>query len=148
MAVRAAQTGHLVPATLHTNDAVGAIGRLRDLDVPAYLLSSTLRGVIAQRLVRRLCTHCREPDSGGRFKAVGCERCNGTGYRSRLAVGEVLVVDDELRTQIDEQVGEATIRRSLASRGFLPMLFWARRLVDAGVTDEAELDRVFGEVGA
>jgi type IV pilus assembly protein PilB len=145
MAVRAAQTGHLVPASLHTNDAVGAIGRLRDLDVPAYLLSSTLRGVIAQRLVRRLCGHCRAPAGGTRFKAAGCERCNGTGYRSRLAVGEVLVVDDHLRTLIDEQAGEAVIRRSLLKRGFQPMRSWALRLVDAGVTDEAELNRVFGE---
>jgi len=145
MAVRAAQTGHLVPATLHTNDAVGAIGRLRDLSVPAYLMSSTLRGVIAQRLVRRLCTHCREHIAGQRYKAVGCDRCNGTGYRSRLAVGEVLVIDDALRTMIDEQAGEAAIRRSLMSRGFQPMRAWARRLVEAGVTDEAELDRVLGE---
>lgn len=146
MAVRAAQTGHLVPATLHTNDAVGAIGRLRDLGLPPYLLSSTLRGVIAQRLVRRLCPHCRAHIAGQRYRAVGCERCNGTGYRSRLAVGEVLVVDDALRTLIDEQAGEAAIRRSLAGRGFLPMRAWARRLVEAGVTDEAEVDRVFGEV--
>jgi len=124
---------------------VGAIGRLRDLDVPAYLLSSTLRGVIAQRLVRRLCGHCRAPAGGTRFKAAGCERCNGTGYRSRLAVGEVLVVDDHLRTLIDEQAGEAVIRRSLLKRGFQPMRSWALRLVDAGVTDEAELNRVFGE---
>ncbi|WP_439114106.1 GspE/PulE family protein [Hydrogenophaga sp.] len=145
MAVRAAQTGHLVPASLHTNDAVGAIGRLRDLNVPAYLMSSTLRGVIAQRLVRRLCSHCRAPIGGGRYKAVGCERCNGTGYRSRLAVGEVLVVDDQLRSLIDEQAGEAAIRRSLLARGFQPMRRWASRLVDAGVTDEAELERVFGE---
>jgi len=145
MAVRAAQTGHLVPASLHTNDAVGAIGRLRDLEIPSYLLSSTLRGVIGQRLLRRLCPHCRAPVTGARFKAVGCERCNGTGYRSRLAVGEVLVVDDPLRALIDEQAGEAAMRRSLISRGFVPMRRWAQRLVEAGVTDEAELDRVFGE---
>lgn len=145
MAVRAAQTGHLVPASLHTNDAVGAIGRLRDLEVPAYLLSSTLRGVIAQRLVRRLCSHCRAPVGGQRHKAVGCERCKGTGYRSRLAVGEVLVVDEHLRTLIDEQAGEAVIRRSLLGRGFQPMRSWAVRLMEAGVTDQNELDRVFGE---
>jgi len=148
MAVRAAQTGHLVPASLHTNDAVGAIGRLRDLGVPAYLMASTLRGVVAQRLVRRLCSHCRAPAGGTRYQAVGCARCNGSGYRSRLAVGEVLVVDDGLRTLIDEQAGEATLRRNLLSRGFQPMSGWARRLVGAGVTDEAELRRVFGEGAA
>jgi len=145
MAVRAAQTGHLVPATLHTNDAVGAIGRLRDLGVPSYLLSASLRGVIAQRLLRRLCMHCRAPAGGHKYKAVGCERCNGTGYRSRLAVGEVLVIDDSLRALIDEQAGEAALRRHALTRGFVPMRAWARRLVEAGATDEAELLRVLGE---
>ena len=148
MAVRAAQTGHLVPATLHTNDAVGAIARLRDLDVPSYLLSATLRGVIGQRLVRRLCTACREPAGGARYRAVGCPRCNSTGYRGRQAVGEVLVVDEELRTLIDHQAGEAELRRSLLARGFVPMRTWAQRLVDSGVTDTEEVDRVFGEAFA
>lgn len=148
MAVRAAQTGHLVPATLHTNDAVGAIGRLRDLGVPSYLLSASLRGVIAQRLLRRLCMQCRTPAGGHRYRAVGCERCNGTGYRSRLAVGEVLVIDDSLRALIDEQAGEAALRRHALTRGFVPMRAWARRLVEAGATDEAELIRVLGEAVA
>lgn len=148
MAVRAAQTGHLVPATLHTNDAVGAIGRLRDLGVPSYLLSASLRGVIAQRLLRRLCMHCRAPLDGQRFKAMGCERCNGTGYRSRLAVGEVLVIDDSLRTLIDEQAGEAALRHHALTQGFVPMRAWAHRLVEAGSTDEAEVLRILGEVGS
>jgi type II secretory ATPase GspE/PulE/Tfp pilus assembly ATPase PilB-like protein len=146
MAVRASQTGHLVPATLHTNDALSSISRLRDLEVPAYLLSATLRGVIGQRLVRRLCTLCREPQGGGRYRAVGCDRCNGTGYRGRMAVGEVLVVDDALRALIDRQAGEAEMRSSLHARGFIGMRVWAQRLVDVGVTDPAELNRVFGEL--
>jgi len=146
MAVRASQTGHLVPATLHTNDALSSISRLRDLGVPAYLLSATLRGVIGQRLVRRLCMACRAPVGGGRYRAVGCERCNGTGYRGRLAVGEVLVVDDTLRGLIDQLAGEAEMRSSLHARGFVPMRAWAQRLVDVGVTDPAEVNRVFGEL--
>ena len=145
MAVRASQTGHLVPATLHTNDALSSISRLRDLGVPAYLLSATLRGVIGQRLVRRLCLACRTPLTGGRYRAVGCERCSATGYRGRLAVGEVLVVDDDLRNLIDNEAGEAEIRANLQQRGFVPMRAWAQRLVEAGVTDPAELNRVFGE---
>lgn len=146
MAVRASQTGHLVPATLHTNDALSSISRLRDLGVPAYLLSATLRGVIGQRLLRRLCTACRAPAGGPRYRAVGCTRCNGTGYRGRMAVGEVLVVDDALRLLIDQQAGEAEMRSSLLTRGFIPMRAWAQRLVDVGVTDPAELNRVFGEL--
>lgn len=148
MAVRAAQTGHLVPATLHTNDALGAVARLRDLGVPAYLLSATLRGVIGQRLLRRLCPACRQPAGGQRYTAVGCPRCNGSGYRGRLAVGEVLLVDDQLRGLIDQQAGEAEMRRSVLSRGFVPMLAWARRLVEVGVTDSNEVTRVFGELAA
>ena len=146
MAIRAAQTGHLVPASLHTNDAVGAISRLRDLEVPDYLLSASLRGVIAQRLLRKLCTVCREPTEGPRFRAVGCPQCNQTGYRSRQAVGEVLLIDDEVRTLIDQKEGESAIRRNVLARGFNPMRVWAQQLVDAGVTDSAELDRVFGGV--
>ncbi len=146
MAVRASQTGHLVPATLHTNDALSSISRLRDLGVPSYLLSATLRGVIGQRLVRRLCTACRAPVGNGRYRAVGCERCGSTGYRGRLAVGEVLVVDDALRSLIDQQAGEAEMRSSLHARGFVPMRAWAQRLVDVGVTDPEEVNRVFGEL--
>ena len=148
MAIRAAQTGHLVPATLHTNDALSAISRLRDLDVPAYLLSATLRGVIGQRLLRRLCSHCRTPDTGPRYRAVGCDRCRGTGYRGRLAVGEVLVVDHSLQELIDRQAGEAEMRSHLLARGFQPMRHWGMRLVDLGVTDVSELHRVFGEATA
>lgn len=148
MAVRAAQTGHLVPASLHTNDAIGAIGRLRDLGIPAYLLSATLRGVIGQRLLRKLCGHCRAPaPSPGettRYRAMGCDRCGGTGYRSRLAVGEVLVVDEALRALIDQEVGESVLRRHLQQSGFRDMRTWACQLVDHGSTDEAEVERVLG----
>jgi type II secretory ATPase GspE/PulE/Tfp pilus assembly ATPase PilB-like protein len=89
---------------------------------------------------------CRAPVGGGRYRAVGCERCNGTGYRGRLAVGEVLVVDDTLRGLIDQLAGEAEMRSSLHARGFVPMRAWAQRLVDVGVTDPAEVNRVFGEL--
>ncbi len=148
MAIRAAQTGHLVPASLHTNDAVGAISRLRDLEVPDYLLSASLRGVVAQRLLRKLCAVCRQPTEGSHFKAVGCGSCNQTGYRMRLAVGEVLLIDDEVRSLIDQKAGESAIRRNVVGRGFKPMRVWAQQLVDLGVTTSAELDRVFGGVPA
>ena len=146
MAIRAAQTGHLVPSSLHTNDAVGAISRLRDLGIQDHLLSASLRGVVAQRLVRKLCTACRQPTEAARFKAVGCPSCNQTGYRSRSAVGEVLMITDALRTLIDQQAGESAIRRCALAGNFKPMRISAQQLVDAGVTDGAELDRVFGEV--
>src|SRR3546814_12477680 len=104
-------TGHLVLSTVHTNDAVGAITRMRDMRVEPFLLASTLRAVIAQRLVRRLCQHCREPVQADKsasallgfdpgtiiYRARGCEACNGTGYKGRIGGFEATRVDDTLR---------------------------------------------------
>ena len=84
------------------------------------------------------------PGETTRYRAVGCDRCGGTGYRSRLAVGEVLVVDDALRTLIDQEAGESAIRRHLQQAGFRDMRSWAMQLVDHGSTDEAEVERVLG----
>ncbi|MCQ8186501.1 GspE/PulE family protein [Parvularcula maris] len=112
IAVQAALTGHLVYSTLHTNDAASAVTRLTDMGVDDYLLASTLNGVVGQRLVRRLCEHCREPyepskavrdrfglEKGGRplYRAVGCKHCQNRGYQGRTGIFELLVVDDALR---------------------------------------------------
>ena len=119
IAVQASLTGHLVLSTLHTNTAAGAITRLEDMGVEAFLLSSSLLGVLAQRLVRTLCSHCKElhePDKEERnllgiskkegqqiFRAKGCEHCNFTGYRGRTGIHEVL--------QVDETKGEQSIEK-------------------------------------
>lgn len=141
MAVRAAQTGHLVPATLHTNDAIGAITRMRDLGIAAYLLSACLNGVVAQRLVRKLCTQC---SGGGERQAGGCTRCHGTGYLGRVALGEVLELDDELREAINRGASEPELRRVAVAQGFVGLRQAGLRLLQAGITDQDELSRVLG----
>ena len=122
IAVQASLTGHLVLSTVHTNSAVGAVTRLRDMGVEPFLLSSTLAAVLAQRLVRRLCPACKEayaPDARERailglaldadvqiYRPKGCPRCNQTGYEGRLGVYELLVVDDALRKMIHDDASE------------------------------------------
>lgn len=127
IAVQASLTGHLVLSTLHTNTASGAITRLEDMGVEAFLLSSSLLGVLAQRLVRTLCDHCKaphEPDKEERnllgiakkdgvliYRAVGCEHCNNTGYRGRTGIHELLLVDEHIRELIHNGKGEQAIEK-------------------------------------
>lgn len=137
LTVRAALTGHLVFSTLHTNSSVDAIQRLVDMGVPPYLLASVLHGVVSQRLVRRCCTVCRS--TGGH-----CPNCGGTGYRGRIAVAEVLPITDDLRKLIHTNAEKRDIVDLAVERaGFRPIMEHARSLVESGVTDEAELLRVF-----
>jgi general secretion pathway protein E len=143
IAVQASLTGHLVLATLHTNDAVSAITRLIDMGVEPFLLSSSLLGVCAQRLVRKLCPQCRQPDpvSGG-WRAVGCLACNRTGFTGRTGIYELLVVDDELRALIHRNAGEGEIRTAALRAGMQTMRDDGQRWVQAGVTSLDEVVRV------
>lgn len=127
IAVQASLTGHLVLSTLHTNTAAGAITRLEDMGVEAFLLSSSLLGVLAQRLVRTLCPHCKaahEPDKEERnllgvgkkegviiYRAAGCEQCNNSGYRGRTGIHELLQVDEHIRELIHNGKGEQAIEK-------------------------------------
>lgn len=120
IAVQASLTGHLLLSTLHTNTAIGAVLRLQDLGIEPFLLSSSLEALMAQRLVRKLCTHCREQHEASEsecerislepgsmiFRAKGCEKCNHTGYKGRTGIYEIIPVDDGLRQLIHEGVGE------------------------------------------
>ena len=155
IAVQASLTGHLVLSTVHTNDAVGAITRMRDMRVEPFLLASTLRAVIAQRLVRRLCPTCRRPVRAGDTPApllgiaadarvwepVGCERCNHTGYKGRVGVFEAVRVDETIRRLINEGADEAAITAHAFQRGDT-LASAARRLVEDGVTTPEEAVRV------
>ncbi|WP_421693547.1 GspE/PulE family protein [Aestuariivirga sp.] len=163
--VNAALTGHLVLTTLHTNSAAGAVVRLLDLGVQAYLIASTLRCVIAQRLVRKLCTHCREPyeasaellaqlpesaqarglSSVRLYKACGCSYCGGSGFSGRAAIFEVLIIDEEIRRLIKPDISADIIAQAARRSGTAGMLADGFRKCREGLTTIEELGRVMSE---
>ena len=148
IAVQASLTGHLVFATLHTNDAVSAVTRLVDMGVEPFLLASSLIGVGAQRLVRRLCLECRKPfvqEKETYYSAVGCAACNRTGYRGRTGIYELLAVDDELRRLIHERASEQALRTQALARGMRSLREDAMRWAAAGVISLEEAIRVTRE---
>ena len=161
IAVQAALTGHLILSTLHTNDAASAVTRLLDMGVEDYLLTSTINGVAAQRLVRTLCPTCREPYrplpelierlglthlgvSGPLLlhRAVGCESCNHTGYRGRSAIVEVLNVDDRIRQAILKNTDAGAIERLACEAGMQTMYAHGLRKALSGVTTIEDVMRV------
>ena len=133
IAIQASLTGHLVLATLHTNDATSAVTRLTDMGVEPFLLSSSLLGVLAQRLLRKLCLTCA---------GAGCASCGQTGYAGRSGVFELLVTDDAIRAQIHNRASEADIRVAALNGGMTLMRNDGERLVNLGVTSREELVRV------
>ncbi len=143
IAVQASLTGHLVLATLHTNDAVSAVTRLIDMGIEPFLLSSSLLGVVAQRLVRKLCPQCRQPDPVTQgWRAVGCVACNRTGFQGRTGIYELFTVDDGIRGLIHRNASETEIRAAALRAGMLSMRDDGRRWVEAGVTSADEVVRV------
>jgi general secretion pathway protein E len=142
IAVQASLTGHLVLATLHTNDAASAVTRLLDMGIEPFLLSSSLLGVMAQRLVRKLCPYCKQQEGNGQWRAVGCDRCGHTGFHGRVGVYELLETNEQIRAQIHNQVSEAEIRDTALKCGMKTMREDGERWVREGVTTEAELVRV------
>ncbi|MEO8158214.1 MAG: type II secretion system ATPase GspE [Betaproteobacteria bacterium] len=160
IAVQASLTGHLVFATLHTNDAVSAVTRLVDMGVEPFLLASSLIGVVAQRLVRRLCLECRKPfvadaeqlrilgltpTDGTLYSAQGCPACNRSGYRGRTGIYELLTVDDELRKLIHDRASEQTLRAHVLSRGMRSLREDGMRWAGQGVISLEEVVRVTRE---
>ena len=160
IAVQASLTGHLVLSTLHTNTAVGAVTRLRDMGVEPFLLSSSLLGMLAQRLVRILCPECKQPYPAGEreckvfnlsrehpptlYRAVGCDSCKRSGYRGRTGIYEMVVVDDEMRAMIHDGSGEQALERH--ARTLTPSIREdGKRLVLAGQTSVEEVLRVTRE---
>ena len=143
IAVQASLTGHLVLATLHTNDAVSAITRLIDMGIEPFLLSSTLLGVLGQRLIRKLCPQCRQPDPVTRsWRAVGCLACNRTGFQGRSGIYEQLVIDDEQRSLIHRSAPESELRAAAQHAGMKTMREDGQRWVQLGVTSAEEVIRV------
>jgi general secretion pathway protein E len=159
IAVQASLTGHLVLATLHTNDAIGAVTRLTDMGIEPYLLASSLLGVLGQRLVRRLCPVCREavsPDRAERealagrnverlMRPRGCPECNQLGYRGRTGIYELFVVDEMARQLIHDGAAEAELRRAAQAHGWRSLYEDGLRWVESGETSLEELLRVARE---
>ena len=165
IAVQSSLTGHLVLSTLHTNTAASAVVRMQDMGVESYLITSTVNGVLAQRLVRRLCGHCKKPvqldaallQSSGLhrfvregapvYEAVGCEHCRGTGYQGRTGIHELLVVDEAMRSAI-LQGKDASGLHALAVKGGMYTLYDdGLRKVAAGATSLDEVLRVTQDQG-
>jgi general secretion pathway protein E len=133
IAIQASLTGHLVLATLHTNDAASAVTRLIDMGIEPFLLSSSLLGVLAQRLLRKVCAQCA---------GAGCTACGQTGYLGRTGIFELLVTNDAMREQIHHSASEADIRTTALNTGMTLMRDDGERLVQAGITSREELLRV------
>jgi len=159
IAMRAAITGHLVLSTVHTNDALATIDRLLDIGVEGYLISDALNGVISQRLVRRVCPHCRKPYTPSAeelssidlpagedhifYKGEGCPACFGTGYRGRIGIFEILVLTPRLRAAITRGARRDELQEILQQDGGMTTLAEScRALVLQGTTTVEEARRV------
>jgi len=161
VAIQAALTGHLVFSTLHTNDAPSAITRLVDMGVKPFLVASSIQAVLAQRLVRTLCGACKQPDdspdpkylrlcgitpeeqaSGTIYKAVGCSKCNSSGYRGRQGIYELMLMNSQVRDLAFQQAPVAKIRQAAIATGMRPLLGDGKIKVLKGITAPSEIARV------
>jgi general secretion pathway protein E len=162
VAIHASLTGHLVFSTLHTNNAAGAVTRLVDMGIEPYLISSSVIAVLAQRLGRRICSHCSEtapanpetlkklgfkeaeiPSVADRLRrGKGCDQCYHTGYRSRTGIFELLTLDDDLRNLIMSQKDTSTLNAAAVNKGMRTLLADGARKIAAGVTTPEEVLRI------
>lgn len=158
IATRAAITGHLVFSTLHTNDAASSITRMIDMGIEPFMISSSIVGVLAQRLVRRLCKECREkiqPDEFEKdaldlkddeevelYKAVGCEECNNTGYKGRIAVYEIMTINSKIKELIARNENADIIKRAALENGMKTLRMNCARVVKNGITTIDEMLRI------
>jgi general secretion pathway protein E len=161
MAIQAALTGHLVLSTLHTNDAPSSVMRLLELGVPYYLLEATLVGIMAQRLVRTLCPHCKAPDGALAddvwqgivgtwnipmpatvYRPVGCPECRQTGYRGRTGIYELLTVSEGFSSLIKESTDVHALRRQSVADGMKPLRIAGAMKVVEGLTTAEEVLKV------
>jgi len=160
IAVQASITGHLVVSTLHTNDTASSVTRLLDMGVESYLIADSTTGIIAQRLVRRLCKRCKqvhtllpheldylnmtaeEAAKATVYEPVGCQRCNGTGYFDRIGVYEIMEITPRLRTMIARRVPAGELRQAAMEEGMETLDASVRRLVLEGTTSISEMQRI------
>lgn len=156
IAIEAALTGHLVFTTLHTNDAPGAVMRLQEMDIEPFLISSSTIGIIAQRLLRRICPHCKQEyasdeqilkylgieDHSMFYKGIGCDNCSGTGYKGRIGAYEVMQINDNIRDLISKGENTAVLRQAAQESGMRTLLEYSINLAKEGHTTLDEVMRV------
>ena len=156
IALRSALTGHLLLSTLHTNDATSSLSRLMDMGIENFLISSTLLGVLAQRLTRKLCTECKEvthlapatmeevslPIEENYYKAVGCKVCDFTGYKGRQAIGELFVIDDAVKGMMKDGFNDHQVREAMKKSGMSTIADKLKSMLIAGETSYEEAVRV------
>lgn len=138
-AIGSALTGHLVLSTLHTNDAISAIDRMMDMGLERYLISGAVIAIMAQRLARKLCSHCKEKIDENRYIARGCVHCVGTGYSGRVVISEILEINSNLASLIARGEPSDIILKEAIKDGFIPMQNSAMRLVEDGITSLEEI---------
>lgn len=153
IAVRASITGHLVFSTLHTNDAPGAITRLEDMGVPDYLVADALAGVVAQRLVKRLCPACKKRGKTNAkemeilgidepiniFRPVGCQFCNHTGYKGRIGIHEIMYMNDKMRNEVARTKNQEDLKEYAKENGMITLFDSCKKVVLKGETSIQEL---------
>ena len=156
IALRSALTGHLLLSTLHTNDATSSLSRLMDMGIESFLISSTLLGVLAQRLTRKLCENCKEitrlspvsmeeinvPKDGLYFKAVGCKECDFTGYKGRQVIGELFIIDDSVKEMMKDGLNDFQVREAMKKNGMKTIADKLKEMLMAGTTSYEEAIRV------
>jgi len=161
VAIQAALTGHLVFSTLHTNDAPGAITRLIDMGVKPFLVASSIQAVMAQRLIRVLCPKCKQPDHEPDqmwlklagigpgdmkdkvlYKPRGCDYCTGTGFRGRVGIFEMMIMNNEIRTLAFERAATNKVRKAALASGMKSLLLDGKLKVLNGITTAEEIVKV------
>lgn len=145
IAIKAATTGHLVISTIHTKDAVSAISRLLDMEIPQYLISASLIGIISQKLIRKVCTTCIMKKESNELNQTNennmnseCEECDGLGYKGRTAIYEILEIDDDIRKDIQNMKDYNTIKETAIKNGMITFEESAKDLIDNNITTEEE----------
>ena len=156
IALRSALTGHLLLSTLHTNDSTSSLSRLMDMGIANFLVSSTLLGVLAQRLTRKLCVHCKKetklspasaqeinvPEDKLYFKAVGCKECDFTGYKGRQAIGELFIIDDHVKEMMKDGFNDHQVREAMKKNGMKTIADKLKDMLLSGETSYEEAIRV------
>jgi general secretion pathway protein E len=144
IAIEAGLTGHMLMSTMHSGTPAGALLRLLEMGIEPYQVTSSIAAVVNQRLVRRLCEKCKKKESTGRAQPTGCEACFGTGFKGRLLIAEMVQLDSNLRQAILAKADMDELERLLHDRGHVSILHDGRRLVESGLTTEAELAKACG----